>query len=115
MLRSRLEEGVKRSGGIVIGEESQRIATIGAVSLPGASSASLLVQFDLAGIALSAGSACSSGAMKSSSVLTAMGVPQEIAGGFIRVSFGPHTSEADVDRFLDEWRRIANRAAAKAA
>jgi cysteine desulfurase len=53
--------------------------------------------------------------MKSSSVLTAMGVPQEIAGGFIRVSFGPHTSEADVDRFLDEWRRIANRAAAKAA
>jgi cysteine desulfurase len=115
VLRSKLEEGIKRSGGIVIGEASPRIATIGAVSLPGASSASLLVQFDLAGIALSAGSACSSGAMKSSSVLTAMGVPQEIAGGFIRVSFGPHTSEADVDRFLDEWRRIANRAAAKAA
>jgi cysteine desulfurase len=99
----------------VIGEERRRIPNIGAVSLPGASSASLLVQFDLAGIAVSAGSACSSGAMKSSAVLAAMGVPQEIAGGFIRVSFGPHTSEADVDRFLDEWRRIANRAAAKAA
>jgi cysteine desulfurase len=115
MLRSRLEESVKRSGGIVIGEESPRIATIGAVSLPGASSASLLVQFDLAGIALSAGSACSSGAMKSSAVLTAMRVREDIAGGFIRVSFGPHTSEADVDRFLVEWIRIAERSATKAA
>jgi cysteine desulfurase len=115
VLRSRLEEGIKRSGGIVIGDESPRIATIGAVSLPGASSASLLVQFDLAGIALSAGSACSSGAMKSSSVLTAMGVSQEVAGGFIRVSFGPHTSKADVERFLVEWRRIAERTATKAA
>jgi cysteine desulfurase len=114
-LRARLEAGVNDSGGVVIGEERRRIPNIGAVSLPGASSASLLVQFDLAGIAVSAGSACSSGAMKSSAVLAAMGVPQEIAGGFIRVSFGPHTSEADVDRFLDEWRRIANRAAAKAA
>jgi cysteine desulfurase len=75
----------------------------------------LLVQFDLAGIALSGGSACSSGAMKSSSVLTAMGVSQEVAGGFIRVSFGPHTSKADVERFLVEWRRIAERTATKAA
>ena len=44
-----------------------------------------------------------------------MGVPPEIAGGFLRISFGPHTSEADVDRFLAEWRRIAERAAARAA
>jgi cysteine desulfurase len=44
-----------------------------------------------------------------------MGVSPEVAGGFIRVSFGPHTSEADVDRFLDEWRRIADRHSARAA
>jgi cysteine desulfurase len=114
-LRTRLEAGVKGSGGVVIGEDAPRVPTIGAVSLPGASSASLLVQFDLAGIAVSAGSACSSGAMKSSIVLAAMGILPEIAGGAVRISFGPDTSEADVDRFLGEWRRIAGRAAARAA
>jgi cysteine desulfurase len=114
-LRAHLEAGVKESGGLIVGEAAPRIPTIGAISLPGASSASLLVQFDLAGIAVSAGSACSSGAMKDSAVLAAMGVPQDIANGFLRVSFGPSTSEADVDRFLAEWRRIASRAAQRAA
>jgi cysteine desulfurase len=114
-LRDRLEVGVKAAGGVVIGEASPRIPTIGAVALPGGSSASMLVQFDLAGIAVSAGSACSSGAMKDSSVLAAMGVPAEIAGGFIRVSFGPRTGEADVDNFLAEWQRIAERVAVRAA
>ena len=75
----------------------------------------MLVQLDLAGIGVSAGSACSSGAMKGSVVLAAMGVPQDIAGGFIRISFGPETSEADVDRFLAEWRRIAERTQQRAA
>jgi cysteine desulfurase len=114
-LRECLEEGVKNSGGVVIGENSPRIPTIGAIALPGAASASLLVQFDLAGIAVSSGSACSSGAMKGSAVLAAMAVPSDIAGAFLRISFGPHTSEADIDRFLSEWRRIAERAGAKAA
>ena len=114
-LRARLDEGVKEAGGVVIGEHSPRIPTIGAVALPGAASASLLVQFDLAGIAVSAGSACSSGAMKGSAVLAAMAVPPDIAGSFLRISFGPYTSEADVDRFLAEWRRIAARANAAAA
>ena len=53
-LRAKLDEGVKAAGGMVIGEDSPRLPTIGAVALPGASSASLLVQFDLAGIAVSA-------------------------------------------------------------
>ena len=108
-LRARLDEGVKAAGGTVIGEQSPRLPTIGAVALPGASSASLLVQFDLAGIAVSAGSACSSGKMKESSVLTAMGVAPDVAGGFLRISFGPHTSDAEVDAFLAEWQRIARR------
>lgn len=108
-LRARLEAGVKAAGGVVIGEEAPRIPTIGAVSLPGASSASLLVQFDLAGIAVSAGSACSSGKMKESSVLAAMAIAPEIAGGFLRISFGPSTTEGEVDAFLAEWARIASR------
>jgi cysteine desulfurase len=114
-LRRRLEAGVKDCGGVVIGESSPRIPAIGAVSLPGAASASLLVQFDLAGIAVSAGSACSSGAMKNSAVLAAMGLPRDVAAGFLRISFGPDTGEADIDRFLAEWRRIAERATARAA
>jgi len=111
-LRTRLDEGVKSSGGVVIGHDSSRLPTIGAIALPGASSASLLVQFDLAGIAVSAGSACSSGKMKESAVLAAMGIAPDIAGGFLRISFGPHTTEAEVDAFLGEWARIAGRARA---
>jgi cysteine desulfurase len=114
-LRRLLEDGVKAAGGVVIAEESPRIATIGAVSLPGASSASLLVRFDLAGIAVSAGSACSSGKMKQSAVLAAMEVAADVAGGFLRLSFGSATSEADVEAFLAEWRDIARRAAQQAA
>jgi cysteine desulfurase len=114
-LRTMLESGVKEAAGVVIAEEAPRIATIGSVALSGASNAALLVQLDLAGISVSAGSACSSGKMKSSEVLAAMKVPAEIAGGFIRVSFGPKTSEADVERFLGEWRRIRSRSKAEAA
>jgi cysteine desulfurase len=53
--------------------------------------------------------------MKASDVLSAMNVPSEIALGFIRVSFGPSTSEADVERFLAQWHKISNRAKTVAA
>ncbi len=113
-LRARLEGAVTASGGLVVAAASDRIPTIGAYAMPGVSSASQLAQFDLAGIAVSAGSACSSGSMKPSRVLETMGVPAEIAGSVIRVSFGPHTTSEDVDRFLAEWRRIAEPAGAGA-
>jgi cysteine desulfurase len=115
VLRARLERAVKDEGGVVIGEDARRIATIGAMAMPGVSSASLLVQFDLAGIAVSAGSACSSGKMKASEVLAAMSVPAQIAETFIRVSFGSTTVDADIDRFLDAWREIRSRASRAAA
>jgi len=105
-LRRVLEDAIRAEGGVIIAENTPRIATIGSISMPGANNASLLIQLDLAGIAVSAGSACSSGKMKASEVLAAMNVPGEIASGFIRVSFGPHTNKAEVDRFLSEWRRI---------
>jgi cysteine desulfurase len=114
-LRKRLEAGIGSQGGLVIAADSLRIPTIGAVSLPGASNATLLVQFDLAGIAVSAGSACSSGKLKKSDVLAAMSVSTEIADGFLRISFGPSTSTAEIDAFLSEWGRIAGRASARAA
>ena len=115
VLRARLEEDIVASGGLVIGAETERSAPIGAYAMPGVASASQLVQFDLAGIAVSAGSACSSGSMKPSRVLEAMGVPAEIASSVIRVSFGPHTTEADIGRFVGAWRGIRERASSRAA
>jgi cysteine desulfurase len=111
-LRRTLEEDIVSEGGIVIASGGPRSPFIGAYAMPGTASAAQLVQLDLAGISVSAGSACSSGSMKASHVHQAMGLAAEIAGSTIRVSFGPYTSEADVDRFLAEWRRIRSRAAA---
>jgi len=120
-LRGRLEEAIVAEGGVIIGAKAGRIATIGAYAMPdcagrmGLSSASQLVQFDLAGIAISAGSACSSGSMKASRVLKAMGIDPDIAGSVVRVSFGSSTGGADVDRFFEEWRRMRRRGKAEAA
>ena len=109
-LRTTLEQALVGAGGTVIAAGSERIPTIGAYAMPGVSSASQLVQFDLAGIAVSAGSACSSDSMKPSKVLGAMGVSPEIAASVVRVSFGPDTRADDIERFLAEWRRMAERA-----
>jgi cysteine desulfurase len=114
-LREYLDEEIRASGGRVVAADAPRIATIGSYCMPGCASASQLVQLDLAGISVSAGSACSSGSMKPSRVLRAMGVPDEIAACVIRLSFGPSTSKAELDRFLAQWRKIANRAKAAAA
>jgi cysteine desulfurase len=114
-LRKGLEHLLLTDGAIVIASSTARSPTIGAYAMPGVASASQLVQFDLAGIAISAGSACSSGSMKPSRVLEAMGVPTDVASCVIRVSFGPDTNEDDVDRFVAEWRRIRDRAASRAA
>jgi cysteine desulfurase len=113
--RQKLEDGVRLAAGVVIAEEAPRVPTIGALALPGATSAALLVQLDLAGIAVSAGSACSSGKARPSHVLEAMNVPPEIASSFIRISFGPETSEEEIDVFLAEFGRIAERTRARAA
>jgi len=114
-LRFGLDEAIASAGGRIVAGESPRIATIGSYAMPSVASSSQLVQFDLVGIAISAGSACSSGSMKPSVVLEAMGLPDEIAGYFVRVSFGPNTNKADVDRFVTEWCRIRDRAASRAA
>ena len=114
-VRRSLERGVEDAGGLVIAEDVPRLATIGAYAMPGVTSASQLVQFDLAGISVSAGSACSSGSMKASRVLQAMGLDDKVVNSTIRVSFGLQTGEAEIERFLTEWRRIAERARAQAA
>ncbi len=71
--------------------------------------------FDLDGIAVSSGSACSSGKVAPSHVLAAMGVSPEFARAAIRVSLGWNTTEEDIDRFIATWRRIRARHRARVA
>jgi cysteine desulfurase len=110
-LRAILESGIERLGGEVVGKDAARIATIGSYRMPGKSSAAQLIRFDSLGIAVSAGSACSSGSLKTSHVLQAIGYPHP--GEVIRLSIGRETREADIERFLAAWGEIAGvRAAA---
>jgi cysteine desulfurase len=82
-----------------------RIPTIGAYRMPGVAAAVQLIRFDGMSISVSAGSACSSGSLRTSHVLAAMGV--EGASEVIRVSIGFETKESDIDSFLEAWREIA--------
>lgn len=114
-LRTRLEEVVVAAGGEIMAAGSPRIATIGSYRIPGLASAVQLIRLDSAGIAVSAGSACSSGSLKPSQVLTAMGVDPRAAAQFVRVSIGPDTRDADIDRFLEVWTALTAEARSRAA
>lgn len=106
-LRERLEGTIRASGGEVVAQDAPRIASIGALRMPGVSAASQLIRLDAMGIAVSAGSACSSGSLKTSHVLDAMDI--EGAGEIIRVSIGRETGEPQIDRFAEAWQSIAGK------
>ena len=108
-LRARLDTEIVAAGGEVIAGSAPRIATIACYRMPGVPAAAQMMQLDLAGIAVSAGSACSSGSLKTSHVLTAMGLEEEPAREVIRISFGPQTSAAEIDALLAEWRKLYER------
>src|SRR5258708_38776279 len=105
-LRRALDAVIAVAGGEVVAGSSPRIATSGSYRMPGVRAGAQLIAFDLAGIAVSAGSACSSGSIKPSHVLAAMGWDAIDAREVIRVSFGATTVQADIDRFVEEWVRI---------
>lgn len=109
-LRERMDAGIEAAGGVVVARDAARIPTIASYRMPGVAARAQLIQFDLAGISVSAGSACSSGSLRTSHVLGAMGWDEGAAGEVVRVSFGPGTNEGDVDRFLTAWRAMAERA-----
>lgn len=100
-LRARLETGILAGGGTIVAAEAPRLPAIGAYRMPGKSAAAQLIGFDARGIAVSAGSACSSGSLRGSHVLEAMGVVG--AGEVIRVSIGRETAEVEIDAFLEAW------------
>ncbi|MGC1468170.1 MAG: aminotransferase class V-fold PLP-dependent enzyme [Sphingorhabdus sp.] len=111
-LRAKLDMAIEAAGGEVVAKAAPRLATIGSYRMPEISASSQLIAFDLAGISVSAGSACSSGTLKASHVLTAMGWDAKAAGEVVRVSFGPLTSEDDIERFMAAWKAIRERAQA---
>ena len=88
---------------------------ISALTMPGVSAETQLIRFDAAGIAVSAGSACSSGTLKSSRALGAFGVPEEQAACTMRVSFGWSTTADEVNDFLYTWLEMASEARNRAA
>ena len=106
-LRTRLDDAIGRSGGEMVAATAARHPAIGSYRLPGVAATTQLIRLDLAGFAVSAGSACSSGSMKPSHVLAAMGWPEAAGREVIRVSFGRETSEAELDAFIAAWRDMA--------
>lgn len=108
-LRSRLETGMRAAAPDVVihGSEVERVANTTFFTLPGLKSETGQIAFDLEGVALSAGSACSSGKVGQSHVLMAMG--QDPGMGALRISLGPATDTSAIDRALHAFQRIASR------
>jgi cysteine desulfurase len=110
-LRQRLEAGLRAiwPETVIFGENARsgRVANTLQFAVPGIKAQTALMALDLDGIAVSSGSACSSGTMKFSEVVKAMGYELEIAEGAVRVSMGWTTTEAEIDRFLKAWRKLS--------
>lgn len=112
-LRNRLEEAL--DGAVIFGRGVERLPNTTCLAMPGMEAETLLIGFDLEGIAVSSGSACSSGKVAKSHVLAAMGVAPEISRAAIRVSLGWDTTENHIDHFIAAWRKIVSRHKARAA
>jgi cysteine desulfurase len=108
-LQNRLEKGLQQTPGmIVFSEGTPRLPNTTLFTVPGLKAETAVIGFDLGGIAVSSGSACSSGKVQPSHVLAAMGVGRELAQGAVRLSLGWSTSEADIDLALQAWRKLAD-------
>jgi cysteine desulfurase len=108
-LQNRLETGLRRTAGVIVfADEVARLPNTTLFAIPGLKAETAVIGFDLAGLAVSSGSACSSGKVQPSHVLEAMGFGSELAEGAVRLSLGWSTSDADVDRCLEAWRKLAD-------
>ena len=92
---------------VVFGEAAERLPNTIGFAVPALPAERALIAFDLDGVALSSGAACSSGKVRASDVLAAMGVAPDRVAGALRLSFGLATPEVDFDRFLSSFRRLA--------
>ena len=110
-LRGKLEEGARAlvPDAVIVSSAVPRLPNTSCIAVAGAKAETLVIGLDLAGIAVSAGSACSSGKVEASHVLTAMRVDPEIAAGAIRISLGFSTRNTDIQVFLKAWSELVAR------
>lgn len=113
-MRDRFEAGLPTDA-IVFGARAPRLPNTSNFALPGLAAETAVIAMDLEGVAISSGAACSSGKVRSSRVLAAMGVPAELAKAALRVSFGHESKGSDVDEALHALTKIAARRAQGAA
>jgi cysteine desulfurase len=108
-LQDRLETGLRAVSrdAVIFGADAARLPNTTLYAVPGVKAETAVIALDLEGIAVSSGAACSSGRVEPSHVLAAMGVPAALARGAVRVSLGWTTTEAEVERFLAAWRKLA--------
>jgi cysteine desulfurase len=109
-LRDALEAGLKAITPqvVIFGQNADRLPNTTLFAAPGMKAETAVIAFDLEGIAVSSGAACSSGKVQPSHVLAAMGVSPALTRGAVRVSLGWATSETDVEMFLSAWRKFAS-------
>lgn len=116
-LRNKMEMRIAdiASDAIFIGKDVERLPNTSNFSVPGWRGETQVMNMDLAGFAISAGSACSSGKVKSSQALNAMGYDKNTASSAIRISLGPSTTENEVMNFVDAWSKAYKKYAVKTA
>jgi cysteine desulfurase len=110
--RDDLQKRLRDIGGeraVVIGAASPRVANTLCIAMRDVGSETQVAAMDLAGIAVSAGSACSSGKVRASHVLRAMGFADDVAGSALRISLGWNTKKEEIDRCVDAWRALHER------
>lgn len=95
----------------VFGAAARRIANTSMIAVPGVSAETAVIAFDLEGVAISAGSACSSGKVGPSHVAEAMGLPADVVRSGLRISIGPGTTREEAERFVAVWARVMGRLA----
>jgi cysteine desulfurase len=114
-LRDRFEAEMAKLGATIFGAEAERLATTSNFALPEITAETALMALDLDGLMISSGAACSSGKVKSSHVLKAMGVADDVAARALRVSFGWNSTEADVDAAVAAFSKLLSRVRPRAA
>jgi len=107
-LRHRVEAAIRElsPAAVIFGSEAERLPNTTLFALPGMKAETAVIAFDLEGIAVSSGAACSSGKVQASHVLAAMGVSPALRGA-VRVSLGRTTTGEDIERFQNAWRKLA--------
>jgi cysteine desulfurase len=100
---------------VVLSGEAERLPNTTCFAVPGVKAETIVIGLDLAGIAVSAGSACSSGKVEASHVLSAMGLSDDLARGAIRVSLGFATTRDDIKNFLKVFGELIGRLRPKVA